>query len=333
MKGRKLKKGAFVNLVAISLALFFIGCQAKEEPSTSRPGGRIAFVAGLGQTVELWEVEANGQEATRLPTPPRPEKEPDRGFHGETFPGPARTYPNNPAWSPDGTRIAFELGGMSFSEIWVMKADGREPKRLTSPTWGASFQPKWSPDGKKLAFALFSFKNKQHDIFVMDADGRNLTNLTRTIKTDENFPAWSPDGKKILFSSTDQKHPGIWIMDADGGNRLPLIPARKGTNAAGSWSPDGKKIVYTSNQNGNWDIWVMDLEEKKSVNLTADWPEDETDPIWSPDGTAILFVSRRGDRHWQLWIMGADGRGRRLFYGIDDPPKGFNKYQPAWSPQ
>jgi Tol biopolymer transport system component len=105
-----------------------------------------------------------------------------------------------PAWSPDGTRIAFTSFFRDYDwEIYIMNADGTNQTRLThysSDPDPYSFVEDlaWSPDGTRIAFVYSS------DIYVMNADGSNQTNLTNNSLFDFN-PAWSPDGTRIVFVS------------------------------------------------------------------------------------------------------------------------------------
>lgn len=98
---------------------------------------------------------------------------------------------DDPAWSADGTRIAYEN---NHNEVWVMNADGSAQTRLT-PAGIIDFAPAWSPDGTKIAFSSVgsSFSNPA-SILVMNADGTGRTNLAPG-----NGPAWAPDGAKIAF--------------------------------------------------------------------------------------------------------------------------------------
>ena len=127
----------------------------------------------------------------------------------------------DPAWSPDGTKIAFEsrLGGSTL-DICVMNADGSNQTKLTNSA-AEDFQPAWSPDGSKIAFESFQPETKNGDIWVMNADGSNQINLTNS-RAQEGGPAWSPDGSKIAFNWNPGYHDDIWVMKADGSNKTKL---------------------------------------------------------------------------------------------------------------
>jgi TolB protein len=93
-----------------------------------------------------------------------------------------------PAWSPDGSQIAFESYRDGNSEIYVMDANGSNPVRLTDdPAWDRD--PAWSPDGSRIVFQ--SARDCNGEIYVMNADGSNPVRLTRDASSDDD-PAWSP---------------------------------------------------------------------------------------------------------------------------------------------
>jgi TolB protein len=94
-----------------------------------------------------------------------------------------------PAWSPDGTRIAFTSSeGMLVSNIYIVDLDGANPRNLTVETVGYNENPVWSSDGTMMAFWLDREGN--HEIYTIRLDGTGLTNLTNNPADDEN-PSWS----------------------------------------------------------------------------------------------------------------------------------------------
>jgi Tol biopolymer transport system component len=93
-----------------------------------------------------------------------------------------------PAWSPDGSRIAFGSDHEGFRGIYVMDADGRDLQRLSTNRSGENC-PDWSPDGTKITFV--SWRDGIGEIYVMDVDGINLLQLTQDWFADE-FPDWQP---------------------------------------------------------------------------------------------------------------------------------------------
>jgi hypothetical protein len=207
------------------------------------------------------------------------------------------------AWSPDGTKLAFEstrdVG--AASEIYVMNADGSDaPRRLTMNP-GNDRNPKWSPFGNRIAFE--SNRTGNYEIYVMDADGSNQTPRTANPARDSD-PAWSPDGQRIAFESDRDGNDEIYVMEADGSavKRLTMSLAHEG-NAA--WSPDGKRIAFQSDRDGNHEIYVMNADGTGQTRLTADAVRD-SDPVWSPDGSRIAFASHR-DGNLDIYVMNADG--------------------------
>ena len=119
-------------------------------------------------------------------------------------------------------QIAFRSKRDGNSEIYVMDADGQNPRNLTrNPAF--DWYPSWSPNGGHIAF--MSDRNGNWEIYVMDVNGRHPRNLTNNRAGDE-FPSWSPSGRHIAFSTKRDGNWEIYVMDADGQNPQKLTNNR-----------------------------------------------------------------------------------------------------------
>ncbi len=123
-----------------------------------------------------------------------------------------------PAWSPDGSRIAFTSDRDGDAEVFVMNADGTHQAQLTeNDEWDGAAA--WSPDGSRIAFK--SDRDGNDEVYVMNADGAGQTRLTVNPGTD-SAPAWSPDGTRIAFESDRDENVDLYVMNADGSGQARL---------------------------------------------------------------------------------------------------------------
>ena len=234
---------------------------------------------------------------------------------------------DDPAWSHDGSRIAFAAGG-----IWVMNADGTDkvPVYVDGRTGKWTGRPTWSPDGSRIAFD--SERQGNFEIFVMKADGSNGARLTDNAAEDWT-PAWSPDGSRIAFSSDREDGDyDIYVMNVDGSNVTKLTDDSAGEWSP-AWSPDGSRIAFFHGQPGNAEIYVMNADGTGVVNLTNFPGGGDSHPTWSPDGSKIAFASWRrqripGDSPRDIYVMNADGSGVVRITASDR----YRDVVPAWRP-
>jgi Tol biopolymer transport system component len=227
-----------------------------------------------------------------------------------------------PAWSPDGSKIAFSSTRERTStdpglDIWVMNADGSNQTRLTDAA-GQNGRASWSPDGSKIAYASIvtlvvgSDTTQVGEIWVMNADGSNETALT----SDGAFassPSWSPDGSKIVFQSNRDGTDQLYVMNADGSGITRLTNGAWGDQVP-AWSPDGSKIAFQSTRaasdpsnanSSDFEIYVMNADGSSPVRLTTNSVFDGN-VAWSANGSKLVFDTRR-DGNEEVYVMNADG--------------------------
>ncbi len=241
----------------------------------------------------------------------------------------------DPAWSPDGNRIAFTSDRDGNREVYVMNADGSAQVRLTSTTSG-DYHPAWSPDGRKIAFV--SERDGNAEIYVMNADGTNPLRLTSDILTDDD-PAWSPDGRRIAFRSVrtglGDISGDIYVMNADGSEQSRLT-TNIYPDAQPSWSPDGTRIAYSGGVSSTLrDIYVMNADGSGSTRLKLEGIAPE-DPMWSPDGRKIAMAGLYSDYYYDdvavIQIVTVNGIVHSETIVGKAPSMVTNVSQPAWRP-
>lgn len=236
-------------------------------PAFSPDGKRIAFSQSRKGTYsrDIFVMRADGS-GKALVTDER------------EIPGKAEGDDSDPAFSPDGRRIAFVRDGSrvsyDYGNIFRIGVDGRNPTRIG---YGV-YHPRslaWSPDGSTIAYSDRSDSYEPEEYVVtMRPDGSD-----QRYHTEGRAPDWSPDGSRMVFAGYYASGI-IYGMDASGTAGDPLI-----TNQADAdnpaYSPGGGKIVFESDLDGDYDLYVMDADGTDVRQLT-DLAGDEQDPDWQP---------------------------------------------------
>ena len=193
----------------------------------------------------------------------------------------------------------FVSGRDGNSEIYVMDADGSEPRNLTQNP-ANECNPAWSPDGRSIAFVssrgqtrpvkpcgpgpdrrIECIGDQQSEIYVMNADGSRKRNLTRN-RRDDDYPTWSPDGRRIAFMHGRGRGRGqLYVVNADGSGlrNLARITGPALFSSQPVWSPDGRTIYFGR--------YLVRTDGSGARKL----PYMPLNAVWSPDGRQIAFVN------------------------------------------
>ncbi len=240
------------------------------------------------------------------------------------------------AWSPDGTRIAFQSTREGRDDLFVMNGDGGAVRKLTDGR-GWNEYPSWSPDGQWITFnssrdgvpdsggTLY-----YRDLYMVRADGGGIRRLT--MHSGSNIDAaWRPDGRTLAFRSNRSGTWDIYTMELDGSALRQLTHYDRTGGGAGyaRWSPDGSRLVFDARASATGPSFIYWLtvgqDDLHRVTFNESGLQFDGFPDWSPDGGWIVFTrSHNGE---QLFAVRPDGSG--LTQLTDGP--GY-KDLPRWRP-
>jgi TolB protein len=221
------------------------------SPRISPDNSRIAFssLGGQGWSIRMFSLELG-----------RPVAFPAGSAGGSNL---------SPAWSGDGTKIAFSSSRSGDSEIWVADAGGGNLRKLTSFK-GPDVAPAWNPR-TNAQIAWVSGRTGLPQIYTMDIDGANVQRMT-----DGGYaisPSWAPNGQFLTFSWNRKYGPGapggqdIYVMDI-ASKRWLQVTHDSGSNDFPSWAPDTRHIVFERTNGKRSDIWTMLADGTEQHQLT-----------------------------------------------------------------
>ncbi len=206
----------------------------------------------------------------------------------------------SPAWSPDGTRIAYVSFENKKPVVYVQNLLTRE-RIVVANYKGSNSAPAWSPDGSELAVALSRDGSTQ--IFLVSAKGGDLRRLTNSGGIDTE-PRFSADGTSIYFTSDRSGGPQIYRTSTKGGDAQ-RVTFQGSYNISPRISPDGKTLAYISRRDGKFQLYVLDLTSSQEQRL-SDSVHDES-PSFSANGKYIMYATDSG-RRGGLAVVSVDGR-------------------------
>jgi len=301
---------AFVNpvLVLMAMALALVACNSPAKsgslpgsstgatsgtgPPTSpvSGGSRIAFIeAHQDNKGPLYTMAPDGSDVRKL-----------TDFDIEA-----------PAWSPDGTKIAFDSDKAGGIHIFTVNADGTGLQQITNGD-GEGF-PSWSPDGTHMAI------DGPSGINIVTVATGEMVPITQNPYGDQGYdsgPQYSPDGTQIAFHRTHNASSIVYVMNVDGSAMHRLTPAGM-WSADPNWSPDGPRIVFNDvKTTGSRHIFVINPDGTGLRQLTNARKGDDFHATWSPDGRRILFTRYISppSHLFALYTVKPNGTDVRLLY-------------------
>ena len=192
------------------------------QPAFSPSGRQIAFVRNGpladGHTLsndDIYTIRTDGTNPKRLVDIPSFE------YHSG----------GQPAWSPNGTKIAFFSGVEEEYSIETIRPDGTPLKTLTT-----GYDPNWSPDGSRIAFDR-SAAGSGSRIYVADANGTDEIPLPTQEGAYDSEPAFSPGGGKVVFASNREGDYDLYITTADGSGEPQQLTNYPGDERSPDWQP------------------------------------------------------------------------------------------------
>ena len=242
------------------------------HPSYAPDGRKIAFLKHSMDGTHIWTVGVDGRDLRQLTT--NTNRDPvDKTYRLPT------NQEDHPAWSPDGSRIAFgsarSIGTDTWvDDIWVIAPDGSHLRQLTDGP-GRKWKPVWSPDGSRIVFVSDHLGSKR--MWMMNADGTNMRRVTDLGWLEEDEPTFSPDGKQLVFASGRGSASSLMIVNIDGTGLCELT-----TGSEPSWSTSG--IVFVRYNDG-YALWLIQPDGSGLHAL----PAKGSQPAWSPDGIRIAY--------------------------------------------
>ena len=272
---------------------------------------RIAFsmVAPGTGAKELYLIDSDGENLQRLTD------------HASTT--------LSPAWSRDGTKLAFTSFKSGLPRIYIRDLVTRNERMIEPLQNGDHITPAFAPDGVTLTFAvtagersgIFSY-NFERNCCLFHLSGGRWNDLS---------PAYSPDGSWMVFNSNrlGVANPQIYIMPGRGGEPDLVSPYsfdRPGYFTAPDWSPVGGLVAFHGAiRRGTYHILVARIEDRGRRVRQLTWEGNNEDPSWAPDGRHLAF---KGERRWGKGLFVVDvatGNIRTILAGVDVTV-------PEWSP-
>jgi TolB protein len=225
----------------------------------------------------------------------------------------------SPAWSPDGSRVAYMSYRAKRPGIYIQTLATGEVKRVTSFP-GLNSAPSFSPDGRKLVLTLS--KDGNPELYVANLRTGELTRMTKHFAIDTEA-SWSPDGRSILFTSSRGGKPQLYMMNV-ASKTIKRVTFDGDYNSNGAFTPDGESIVFVHRTAKRFHIAQMNLITRQ-ISILTETDLDES-PSVAPNGTMVIYATSNNEKSL-LGLVSMDGRVRVRLPSVSESVR-----EPTWSP-
>jgi len=235
-----------------------------QAPRWSPDGRRIAFTSSRGGNFDIYVMDADGRNVTRITD--------------------HKAGDMDPFWMPDMQSLIFNSDRDSRSDLYRVWIANRRVERLTHHFVGRAIMPNVSPDGTKVAFAAQTLQRLQfwsYQVHVLDlASGR-----TRAVDGSACWPNWSPDGR--LANVLLEREPSrLQVRNADGSNARELAFDPKRWAYYPDWSRDGRLIAFSvsphHHEGEDWDLAIIPADGSRPAQKLTTGPGNDRQPDWKP---------------------------------------------------
>lgn len=270
-------------------------------PDVLQSRGSIAFTVRQNGQNDLWAIAVGSRTPIRITNDVADERD--------------------PAWSPNGLRLAYASNKDGNWEIYVYDLQANQTERLT---FNLAFDanPSWSPDSNWLVYE--TYQGGTLDVYVLPVTDQNASLEPITVAESADYsPVWSPNGRDIAFTSWRDGTQDIYVVSLDDVSVVQNITGtveRHEDHAA--WSPDGARIAYSALDGGIEKVFVKALN---NIDAPPEVIGAGRTPSWSPDGRAIIAAVDTIDAT-HLTVYPYEGAGVTQIISV--PPRASS---PVWS--
>jgi Tol biopolymer transport system component len=268
------------------------------SPTSTGLTGHIVFVSYRDRDEEIYNMDADGSNQTRLTQ--------------------SQYADNEPVFSPDGRFIVFVSQRAGGHKLFVMNADGSNQRQLTDGKSRDEYDPYFSPDGEWIAYS--SSRGGRFELWFIRTDGTDIRQLT-TGPNAKNLPAWSPDGQWIAYNSVEDGEDVIKVIRPDGSDDKIIL--RFDEAYVSGWV--GGRILFVAEIGSTTDIYSVSPDGTDVRQLTTH-PANDKGAFGTWDERFIIFNSAR-DGNDEIYVMNADGSDQRRTTFSDG-----NDFMATWGP-